>query len=262
MRGLFSLALLISLFAGVCPCNGAVKTPAGGQAPPAADPASAAAADPATPITGPIDQTILECYKLASGESPCCCPKMPHCPNCPPKHAKMHHPCMQKPSLAARLSAIDSIGGSNSAVAVIYLRGLLKEQCCGCANVETILVALHVVEALGKLGPKAASALPELDCAAGISSDLAVAIYNAKKAIQKQPKHTSKVKQKTQPAASTAPSGLDEVATALMAVEKSVGAIHKHAAWNAAETGKLECALKDLAIAIKAIKCSSPAETP
>jgi hypothetical protein len=196
MRGLIlALSILfVSTMLLISPparCRGA---DAGGSA--AAPPS--AAADPSDPIVSSL------CH-IACGDLPCCCHGVGH-----PGH-----------DIAARLNAIDCIGGFKTYAAVKCLRGLLCELCaqcgkehCGCADLDRTLLALHAIQALGNIGAIASPALPEMSAAACISSDLGTAIQTASTTIQKPP-------------AATAPPKTVDAATKA-ALDKAIGQL-KHA---------------------------------
>ncbi len=170
MRRLLTLTLAFSLFSAVCSCPAADK-PAPTQ--------SSGSATPTTPDIKPIAgdeyaDAVLQLYDLARCGCVCCCP----------------HPGTQQPvsscvgsRLVCRLNAIDTIGGFvKSQTAVLCLSHLLKEQCCLCASspsggdIESVLVALHAINALKNIGANAKSALVAINCACCISPDLTSAI--------------------------------------------------------------------------------------
>jgi hypothetical protein len=175
MRQLIVLALSISLWSAVSPTSRALgSTPAKGKDKGSSDPAATAPKS----LADPSDALVANLCHIACGESPCCC----------------HAPCHQGRNLAARLTAIDSIGGFKTFAAVECLRGLLKELCCHCGkdhcccgDLDRTLLALHAIQALSGMGSVASNALPEINGAACISDDLAAPIGSAITAITAPP---------------------------------------------------------------------------
>jgi hypothetical protein len=174
MRGLTFLALTVSLCSSVSLCKGADASGGGAAQTPATTPVT----NPL--VTDPTDPTVAVLCHIACGDLPC------HC------HGVAH----KGQSLAARLNAIDGLGGLKSPAAIQCLRDLLCElnaQCCkekehcGCGDFDRTMLALHAIQALGGIGANALSALPEIGNAICISPDLATVISNAQSLIKPTP---------------------------------------------------------------------------
>jgi hypothetical protein len=249
MRRLLTLTLVFSLFSAVCSCPAADK-PAPTQ--------SSGSATPTTPDIKPIAgdeyaDAVLQLYDLARCGCVCCCP----------------HPGTQQPvsscvgsRLVCRLNAIDTIGGFvKSQTAVLCLSHLLKEQCCLCASspsggdIESVLVALHAINALKNIGANAKSALVAINCACCISPDLTSAISAARTTILAPPKQPTPSPSKTPaPASDAVKKALDAVNAALTAVAKALAP--------AQPNQDLAKAITDLTTAIQQLETAKAATQP
>jgi len=184
MRRLVPLTVAFALFSAVSSCPAANK---GGTTQP---PGSTT---PTTPDIKPIAwdeyaDAVLQLYDLARCGCVCCCPHPGTQQSVSPS------PCVGS-RLVCRINAIDTIGGFvKSQTAVLCLSQLLKEQCCLCASspsggdIESVLVALHAINALKNIGAKARPALPAINCACCISPELTGAISEARTKILAPPK--------------------------------------------------------------------------
>jgi hypothetical protein len=210
MRGLTFLALTVSLCSTLSLCKGADASGGGAAQTPATTPVTNPLA------TDPTDPTVAVLCHIACGDLPC------HC------HGVAH----KEQSLAARLNAIDGLGGLKSPAAIQCLRDLLCElnaQCCkqkehcGCADFDRTMLALHAIQALGGIGANALSALPEIVNAICISPDLATVIANAQGAIKPAQAASSPA-----PAATTTPAPtLDQVVQDLGKAHDDLAAVAK-----------------------------------
>jgi hypothetical protein len=187
MRRLVPLTLAFALFSVVCSC-------------PAADPPGPTQSSGSAPSTTPTDPTTPE-FKAVEGDeygsevvqlyalARCGCDCCPHYGT-----QQSVSPCVGS-RLVCRLNAIDTIGGFvKSDTAVQSLIRLLRDPCapsadslCG-GDIESVLVALHAINALKNIGAKARPALPAINCACCISPDLSGAISEARTKILAPPK--------------------------------------------------------------------------
>jgi hypothetical protein len=197
MRRLVPLTLAIALFSVVCSCP-AADLPGPTQSSGSASPTTST--DPTATDIKPVEGddygcVVVELYRLARWGCSGRCPQ--------PGAQQSVSPC-DGSGLVCRLNAIDTIGGFvKSPTAVQCLAQLLRQQCCLCADspcggdIDSILVALHAINALKNIGANAKCALAAINCACCISPDLTGAISEARAKILAPPKQkAAKTKQK------------------------------------------------------------------
>jgi hypothetical protein len=173
MKKLIFPAILLFLLPTAPPCN----------ADNSASKPDCVACDKSAPTADPSDSIVDQLYNVAKCTPDCCQGK----------------PCSGDRALAARLSAIDTLGGFKTICAAKTLDCLLKSYCksgsttlCACDDYTKTLLALHAIQALQRIGAPASLALPEINSAVCLSDDLAGPIASAVTAIQ-TPAPTPKV---------------------------------------------------------------------